>query len=99
MPLAVCGDFANLSLSGGISRLQGGEAQESSWALVPTAVPGQARGQTPEGQQGSTAAAAHALQTPVGSLVLAEKGPWSEAWGPRRVAVDRVWPAPQSLCA
>lgn len=29
----------------------------------------------------------------------AEEGLWSEAWGPCRVAVDRVWPAPQSLCA
>ena len=43
-------------------------AQESSRALVvPAAVPGQARGQTPRGQQGSATATALALQTPVGS--------------------------------
>lgn len=82
MPLAVCGDFANLSLGGNISRLQGGEAQENSWALVPTAVPGQARGQTPKGQQGSVAAAARALQTPVGSLVLGGGGSMVRSLGP-----------------
>lgn len=50
-------------------------AQESSWTLVvPAAVPGQARSQTPEGQQGSAAATAPALQTPVGSLVLGGGG-------------------------
>lgn len=50
-------------------------APESSWTLVvPAAVPGQARSQTPEGQQGSAAATAPALQTPVGSPVLGGGG-------------------------
>lgn len=50
-------------------------AQESSRALVvPAAVPGQARGQTPKGQQGYAAATALALQTPMGSLVLGRGG-------------------------